>query len=478
MGRIDAETRLFLAIPYAEPPLGERRLRPPVAAAPWQGTRTATEYGPSCPQPVGAVKGALSEDCLTLNVFAPLSPPPGGAPVMVFLHGGGFGTGGAAGYPSQWLSAPTGTLIVTLNYRLGALGFLVHPAIDQALDVPSGNMGLRDQQLALAWVRDNIAAFGGDPARVTVFGESAGALSSCLHMFMKGSEGLARGFIAESGSCVAGSLRPTTREKALDVGAAFVDQHCALAADTLQCLQELPVESFVSTSFVVAAGGTGTNTWPHVDGELIAAHPMQMLRARHFQGSAFIAGSNAREAALYELYGFPHVGSHLDLLALLYAFYPDAWSEIYEHYKHKDGGDAHEIFIRIFTDEQFRCPTRAWVREASALGVRPYLFSFAVAPAAHSLELDYVFGWPTGGVSLSFPGEAPNPPTPSVVHTVQTYWTTFARTLDPNDGTQPTWPSYDADNDSHMILTDPTITGTALSSDDCDFWDQHYAQEL
>jgi para-nitrobenzyl esterase len=473
-GKLEDRSRVFLGIPYAKPPLGPLRFAPPEPAPAWQGTRMAIAYGPSCPQPAGGVKGALDEDCLTLNVTTPLDPPAGGAPVMVFFHGGGFGTGGGAGYPAQWLSEPAGTLIVTLNYRLGALGFLAHPELDAVLSVPSGNMGLRDQQLALRWVQENIAVFGGNPDKVTVFGESAGALSACLHMFARGSESLAHAFIMESGSCIMGSLKPKTRAQALEDGSAYANQRCVLAADVVACLRELPVESFVATDFTGAAGGGSGAGWPNADGTLLPDSLTAEISTGRFNPGPLIIGSNEREAALYRLYGFPGAQTKLDMMLLLLGLYPDHWQAIYQHYEPSDDRAAGEAFIRAQTDEQFRCPGRALARLASKQGRKAYLYNFAVTPAAHSQELDYVFGWPSGGVSEQFPGEAPNPATPQVVKGMQGYWTTFARTGDPNDGAQLVWPAYRADADQSLRIAQPFALETHLAQADCDFWDALY----
>ncbi|HKU44412.1 MAG TPA: carboxylesterase family protein, partial [Polyangiales bacterium] len=176
-GKLVNTTREFLGIPYAKAPIGALRFAPPQAAPGWSGTRSAVAMGPSCPQPAGALAapGPQSEDCLTLNVYAPNA----GAklPVMVFVHGGAFVGGGSIQYDAQRLSEQGKVIVVTFNYRLGALGLFAHPALDAVRGTaPSGNDALRDQQLALAWVKANIESFKGDPANVTLFGESAGSL--------------------------------------------------------------------------------------------------------------------------------------------------------------------------------------------------------------------------------------------------------------------------------------------------------------
>jgi para-nitrobenzyl esterase len=175
-------TRMFLGVPYAQPPVGALRFRPPQPVMAWSGTRIADTFGPACVQPRGALsaQGPQSEDCLSLNVYA-ANRANRSAPVMVFIHGGAFVTGGSSQFDGQKLAEAGQVIVVTINYRLGALGLLSLPELDaERAGTPSGNDAFRDQQLALTWVRDNIASFGGDPANVTVFGEHGASATSAL----------------------------------------------------------------------------------------------------------------------------------------------------------------------------------------------------------------------------------------------------------------------------------------------------------
>ena len=193
----------FLGIPYAAAPTGNLRWRPPQPAPSWKGVRDASQFGPSCPQPETpfAPPGVQSEDCLRLNVYTPAlsSGRAKARPVLVWIHGGGFVQDGARNYDPKNLAAE-GTVVVTVNYRLGALGFLAHPALASSPGGPSGNYGLMDQQAALRWVQHNIRTFGGDPNNVTIAGESAGGLSVLMHMVSEGSRGLFQKAIVQSGS--------------------------------------------------------------------------------------------------------------------------------------------------------------------------------------------------------------------------------------------------------------------------------------
>src|SRR5215470_13604848 len=203
----------FLGIPYAAPPTGHLRWRPPQPPSDWQEIRDATQFAPSCPQPPTpfAPSGTFSEDCLYLNVYTLGLPgggedhrlardgDEGGRPVLVWIHGGGLTQEGSSNYDGAKLAAD-GAVVVTINYRLGALGFLAHPALASRPGGPAGNYGLMDQQAALRWVQDNIEAFGGDPGNATIAGESAGGLSVLAHLVSTGSRGLFQKAIVESGA--------------------------------------------------------------------------------------------------------------------------------------------------------------------------------------------------------------------------------------------------------------------------------------
>jgi para-nitrobenzyl esterase len=198
-----AGVRSFLGLPYAAPPTGNLRWRPPQPAAAWSGVRDATKFGPSCPQATMGnpflPPGPISEDCLYLNVYTPAARPGANRPVLVWIHGGGLVQDGARNYDGTKLAAD-GTVVVTINYRLGALGFLAHPALASRPGGAAGNYGLMDQQAALRWVQRNIAQFGGDPRNVTIAGQSAGGLSVLAQMVSPGARGLFQRAIVQSGT--------------------------------------------------------------------------------------------------------------------------------------------------------------------------------------------------------------------------------------------------------------------------------------
>src|SRR5579872_6406860 len=246
----------FLKIPYAKPPTGALRWKAPVSSDGWTDVRHETDFASPCPQPPSQQSAqSTNEDCLYLNVWRPNSTK-GGAPVMVWIHGGGFTTGSAADIVPLTTNFPWydgrvfaehGVVLVTLNYRLGVFGFFAHPEL-KGEGSPLGNQGLLDQRFALQWVKDNIAAFGGDPGNVTIFGQSAGAGSVCMHVASPGSRGLFHRAISESGGC---TTTGATDWNAINMQiATFASDHGCTGATTLDCLRALPADQLVSSMYV------------------------------------------------------------------------------------------------------------------------------------------------------------------------------------------------------------------------------------
>lgn len=275
---VDGGVRAFLGIPYAAPPTGARRWRPPAPVDAWNTPRAATRVGPACPQPDVPGYATADEDCLTLNVWvAPAGSPR--KPVLVWIPGGAFveGSGGYLLYDGGRLAAREDAIVVTMNYRVGALGFLAHPDLARELGRPaSPSYGLLDQRAALQWVQRNAAAFGGDPTNVTVFGQSAGAFSVCAHLAMPGSRGLFARAIMQSGSC-ADTLYVGPRE-AEEQGARLLaalgcrDLACLRGKDATTLIRALPLKR----GFVLPPG----NSWgPVVDGTELPELPLAALRS-------------------------------------------------------------------------------------------------------------------------------------------------------------------------------------------------------
>ena len=242
IGKTIGNVNYYLGIPYAAAPVGNLRWQAPQAAIAWNQPRLSTTFGPACPQlasPFGTASN--SEDCLRLNVFAPVAR--GSYPVMVWIHGGGLTSGESSDYdPSALVNS--GVIVVTLNYRLGALGFLTHPALAGA-----GNYGLMDQQAALKWVQTNIASFGGNPGNVTLFGQSAGGMSTLAQISSPLSAGLFHKAIVQSGAY---NLQPLTISTAQALGQTFASA-TGCASQTAACLQALPVSTILANAAHVPA---------------------------------------------------------------------------------------------------------------------------------------------------------------------------------------------------------------------------------
>jgi para-nitrobenzyl esterase len=463
-GKQAGTVRQFLGIPYAKAPVGELRFAAPQPAAKWDGVKEAVAHGPSCIQNQGALSapGPQSEDCLSLNVYAPESGKK--LPVMVWIHGGAFISGGSVQYDGTRLAGEGPVVVVSINYRLGALGFFSHPALDEARgDKASGNDALRDPQLALEWVKRNIDAFGGDKNNVTVFGESAGSMSTCLQMVAPGSEKLANRFILESGACV-GGLPIGTKESANTLGVEFAKSFCADAADQLACLRTQDPAALVKFGADRGIFGAGWGPIAHAGDPTVPDLPAKLIAAGKYNKGGLILGSNKNEWGLFLRLQAAAINTVAAFNAAVDAQFGPAAAPIKAYYTTTDA-TATETFTRLMTDASFRCPTRALARLTSAQGVKTYLYSFEEGPALHAFEIPYVFGNPNanlGAPTLVEPLRA----------TVQAYWRSFAVDGDPNVEGQPTWPAYTAAGDAHITLKAASAAGTKLSEADCNFWDR------
>src|SRR5437764_1682918 len=278
----------FLGIPYAAPPVGALRWQSPRPAAPWPGVRAATSYAPHCPQPSSTFGlASTSEDCLYLNVFSPAKNKAQSLPVMVWMHGGSLRTGESNDYNPAGL-VRDGVVVVTINYRLGALGFLADAALASRPGGPSGNYGLMDQQAALRWVQRNIRGFGGNPRNVTLFGESAGGLSTLSQLVSPGARGLFQRAIVESGSYNQTQQSLATAEAA---GQAFATK-AGCAGNTASCLRALPVSTILANEDPV--GYT-----PDVDGVVLRQSVKTALASGQFNRVPVMIGTNHDEYRLF-----------------------------------------------------------------------------------------------------------------------------------------------------------------------------------
>jgi para-nitrobenzyl esterase len=500
-GALATDTCEYLGIPYGVPPTGALRFMPPQPAAAWKGTRNATQLGATCMQASGlgaAGGGSASEDCLFVNVYTPQHLPAKPLPVMVFIHGGAYTIGSGGQYDPRGLSEAGPVVAVTFNYRLGALGFLALPELDaQRTGAPSGSDGIRDQQLALKWVKDNIATFGGDPGNVTVFGESAGAMSTCIHIASPGSQGLAQRFLMESGSCVNGPLlgKPADRyELSGELLASVCPSDADGGAGALDCLRAASADAInawtPSMAQLTALGGTAALTgnalgapfYPIVEGAggVLPDTPENLIRAGQFAKSATVAaGTNAHEWGLFAVTLASLGASNLQVttVAQLQAgitqiFGATRAAAVETQYQVNQATDAmaQQIYIDLVTDYTFRCPARDLARLMLAHGTSTfYLYLYDFGRSYHSDELPALFT--IGGLG-SLGG---TPPTPALAKDMKAYWTQFAATGSPNGpGTSVMWPEYATATDEHLVLADPPMAGSQLDMNNCDFWDTQY----
>lgn len=481
------ETYAFLGIPYAAPPLGELRWQPPADPQPWTDELSATAFPPACPQWNDEETAVIGrEDCLYLNVWTPITATPGAdLPVLVFIHGGGNVKGhtakevnGARLYDGRYLSARNDVVVVTLQYRLGALGFLVHPDLIAESDYGgAGNYGLMDQIQALTWVQDNITAFGGDPAQVLLFGESGGAENTCMLLASPLAEGLFSRALMQSGGCVA----KTAAERAAEGTAFAAAAACGEAADTLLCLRQTLTTTLVTAidTTPIISGVVSQTFGSNVDGYVLPHSPLVALALGAHNHVPFVIGSNADEMLPLA----PPLTENAYILlvhAMLNPFRPGAGSEALALYAVGDEPGAYptarQAYAALVTDGQFTCPARRITRLAARSQTEPvyrYFFSQSLSAfpynlmgAFHGLELFFVFQQ-----MENITDYAPTAEDLALQAAMGDYWTQFAASGDPTSHDRASWPIYDAGEESYLELGAPLITGTHLRAEKCDFWD-------
>jgi para-nitrobenzyl esterase len=476
--------RSWLGIPYAAAPIGDLRWKPPQRAHSWDGTRDATMLGKKCPQNTVITPGGGAEDCLFLNVWTP-SPAPKDAPVMVWIHGGAFvfGSGGDSFYAGSEIARRRGVVVVSINYRLGGLGFLAHPALaaEDPARPTSGNYGILDQLAALEWVQRNIEGFGGDPAQVTLFGESAGGFSTCVHYATAATEPLFQRAIVESGACSSAGLEQT-RDKAEADGIALAAKLGCTGTDVLGCMRSQidfaildatalpPIDQQLPGGFFY--GEAPGNTLPNLDGVVLPATIESRLAAGNYPARPLIIGTNRDEGTLFhaEILSNLVTDEAQYRAALARRFGNTNVDAIVARYPVASFASPNAALAEISGDAFFVCPAR---RNARAIAnVSPvYAYSFerpleqqllGDLGAFHSSEIPFVFGIDTFPLGKLGGGAA-------LADHMQAYWTTFAKSGDPN-GTGASWPRYDT-SDTLLVLDEPIVTRTAHKAAQCDFWD-------
>jgi para-nitrobenzyl esterase len=476
-GMVMGQTRVFLGIRYAAPPTGPLRWKPPQPAAAWSGTADATMLGAYCPQLAAlgnTPMAGTSEDCLTLNVWTPLASSVAPRPVMVWIHGGGFtiGSGSDPTYDGQSLSEATGAVVVTLNYRLGPLGFLAHPALDQEdpTHAASGNYGFEDQRAALAWVKTNIAGFGGDRANVTLFGESAGGISTCLHLVSPASQGLFQRAIIESGPCgIANGTKAAEEKQGGDFATAL---GCTDPTTVLACLRgKTPDQVLLALPGKVGLiAGPGVDWFPYADGLDLPDQPQKLLDAGSFAKVPVILGTNKNEGTIFFALGVM-VPDDTAYQKLMESIFPGQGAAILFQYPSKPS--PQDAAAEAFGDGAFVCPTRRAARALAKGGASAYLYQF-VHPVStslfqglgvfHSSEVPFIFGNPYIGITLDAGEE-------TLSKAMRGYWSTLAASGTPAPQEMVSWPVYSTASDTNLVLDLQLSTETNLKKAACDFWD-------
>ena len=486
IGRGDGAITAFLGIPYAAPPVGSLRWRAPQPHAAWTSPREATALGPACAQSEGGFgqEGPYSEDCLTLNVWSPRPEVSAKAPVMVFIHGGAWvhGSSNQAGYDGREI-ATRGVVVVSINYRLGALGFLAHPELTAEDDhASSGNTGLLDQQAALRWTQTNIAAFGGDPNNVTVFGESAGAMSVCAQAVSPLAAGLFHRGIGESGSCaifatplhdVAGATRPSAESLGVAVAAAL---GCDTAPDVLACMRDQPADA-VTAITPASLGLRGVNFQPNIDGYVLPEAPGAAFAAGRINALAgYLAGTNLDEATIFTRSTV--IETEADYEAAVNRLLPALASNALALYPASAYPTPKDAYDALFTEVIFTCPTRGQLRAQAARGTTAYLYqltrptgfgTISGLGVYHGSELPFVFGNLSVRSGMSADDRA-------FSDQLIGYWTRFAATGNPNGSGAATWSPHTAATDAHLELGTAIEPSVGLVREHCDAIAQWQAQ--
>ncbi len=448
---------VYRGVPFAASPVGDLRWRAPQPAAKWQGVRPADKFAPQCVQGIQGI--TTSEDCLYLNVWTPAKSPSARVPVLVWIYGGGFSVGGTAvpTYSGEQL-ARKGVVLVSISYRLGALGFLAHPGLSaESPQHVSGNYGLLDMIAALQWIKKNIAAFGGDPNKVTIFGESAGGIAVSQLCASPLAKGLFEGAVSESG----GSFGPPRSAGApgenmrllADAERSGAEFARTVGAASIGDLRKVPAEKLLAA--------TRGLFWPMIDGWVIPTDQYTLYDSMRFNDVPVLIGYNSDEGASFSRDRTPK--DYTDGVRKRYGPFADSLLKAYP------AGETSVLKTArdLSRDAAFGWHTWVWARLQSSLGKsKVFYYYFDQHPdyppdspqaghgSPHGMEVEYVFKHVTGG-----PSGKPSATDLSISDAMATYWTNFAKYGDPNGAGMPEWPAFSEQHPELMYFAGAPHTG-------------------
>ncbi len=453
------DLRVYLGIPFAAPPVGDLRWRPPAPVEPWTGVRQATVFAANPPQPP-RTKPGQSEDCLYLNVWTPATSADEKLPVMVFFYGGAFGqiegVGDISAFNGTTL-AKQGVILVTTTYRLGPLGFLAHPDLDNESPTgSSGNYGIMDQVAALQWVQRNIGSFGGDPSRVTIFGQSAGGESVLIHLVSPGSRGLYQQAIVESGPFWAHG--PTidnvhSKADAEEIGVQYAQSLGYSGPDAISRMRNVSADVLVNATPWPASSWQNTHTLkfePTIDGYLLPDSVDELFREHRENPVPFLIGTNADDGGVLTANANMTVTEYV---AFVQNYFGNDADAVLQQYPANSTEEVQQRLAEITTRYDFADSAKFAAGSMADINPDTYLYRYSYnipglnMGAFHGSETFLLFG---SGPEVNAD--------PAVTSCVVDLWTRFAKTGNPNGGMNVTWPRYTRADDQYLdIDITPTV---------------------